>query len=216
MNVRKSSLITAAVLCGLATTAYAQERSTRLQTQRSHAEASTGFCKASDLIGMEVRGTDNQDLGEVQDLFINRRTHEVEYLILDTGVLADLDGEQPIIPWMITDMRAGSDADTYYLSIPLTQERIKAAPTVVLGDVDLTRTPSFVADVDEFYSAELQERRVSRPDFDQNRENATPRSSRDADRSTRERQERNPDARDRDLNNPKPDAKPAPKQPTNP
>jgi hypothetical protein len=163
MNTSRWGMAIAVVLGAVLLTANAQEQADR--TDKSH----RGFFKGSSIIGMEVRGTDNQDLGEVQDILVDRDSSEIQYIILDTGVLADLDGKQPIIPWMLADMKAGAEANTHFLSVPLTQDRIKTAPTIVLTDADLASEPTWVTKVHDFYDAEMKERRVSRPDLDRGR-----------------------------------------------
>jgi len=160
MNTSKWGMPVAVVMGAILLTANAEDRINR--TDKAHG----GFFKGSSIIGMEVRGTDNQDLGEVQDILVDRDSNEIRYIILDTGVLADLDGKQPIIPWKLADMKAGAEADTHFLSVPLSQDRIKTAPTLVMTNADLTTTPTWVTKVDDFYGEELKERRVSRPDLD--------------------------------------------------
>jgi sporulation protein YlmC with PRC-barrel domain len=169
MKLWQSGLLTAMLWGAVAVLASAQQRVDADATTRPAADAA-GYYKASDLIGMEVRGKDNADLGTVQDLFVDRQTNEVEFLILDTGVFADLDGRQPIIPWTIVEHRAGADAGKFFLSIPMTPERIKTAPTVMLSEVTLTGAPEWKTQVSDFYKDDLRERRVSRPELDRTRD----------------------------------------------
>lgn len=195
-------------VCAIAIPVSAQQGVVDADAVGRPAPDSAGYYKASDLIGMDVRGTDNADLGEVQDLFVNHNTNEIEFLILDTGVLADLDGKQPVIPWTIVERRVGSDADTYFLSVPLTEARIKTAPMVNLRDVALTGTPEWRTQVTDFYDAEIRERRVARPDLDRegvrndaNRDDADRNQTNRPRQGQRPRTETSPDTSDR------PDAK---------
>lgn len=198
MNAWKMGLATA-LLAVWAIPAGAQERVVDRDAVVPDGPADGGFYKASDLIGMDVKGNDNEDLGEIQDLFIARGTNEVEYLILDTGVFADLGGKQPILPWSIVTLQPG-DANTFFIHVPLTQQRIRTAPTVMLTDIDLVNNQTWVTQVNEFYATELNDRRVSRPDLDRNRD----RSNRDADQPDANRPEADrPDANRPDADRPR-------------
>jgi sporulation protein YlmC with PRC-barrel domain len=127
-----------------------------------------GFVKASDLIGMKIQGTGNAELGSVEDLVINSRTNEIEYLILDKGVFADLGDKQPVIPWVLVDAHFVGEKDAHFLMVPLTAERIKTAPAVDKGELQLTPTAPWIVQVNRFYAQDLRERNVSRPDLDPN------------------------------------------------
>jgi sporulation protein YlmC with PRC-barrel domain len=197
------ALMGAALVGWLASSAPAQERALERDVDvevrvgaAADEESSGHYFKASDLIGMEVRGENDQDLGEVQDLLIDSSNNEIEFLVLDTGLFADLAGKQPVIPWALADMHVGTetDADTRFLMISITQERIKSAPAINIAEADLMKSAQWRSQVDEFFEADLKERRTARPseldeDADQPRER-TPR----------------PGARDRDPDSTKPDA----------
>lgn len=137
-----------------------------------------GFFKASDLIGMKVQGTGEADLGTVQDLFIDSRTNQVEFLVLDTGILADLGGKQPVIPWVLVEPHIVGATDGQFLMVPLTAARIRTAPTVVTSKVQTARSATWVDQVNRFYADDLKQRKVSRPDIDsktqQDQDSATP------------------------------------------
>lgn len=180
MTALHGGLLTALFLGWLTAAVRAQERdpaprAVDVDVNVTRDAQAAGYFKASDLIGMEVRGTNDEDLGEVQDLLIDQRTHEVQYLILDTGLFADLGGRQPIVPWLLVDTHA-TTAERAYLTVPLTQERMKSAPQIDISKAELTRSAAWINQVDEFYGAELKERRVSRPDLSEpGRPGATPR-----------------------------------------
>lgn len=168
------ALLPAAVLglC-LSNVLPAQERqpTDRVRPGDAAAAADTnadGFVKASDLIGMKIQGTGNAELGSVEDLIINSRTNEIEYLILDKGVFADLGSKQPVIPWVLIDPHFVGEKDAHFLMAPLTAERIKTAPAVDKGELQLTRTAPWIVQVNRFYAEDLRERNVSRPDLDPN------------------------------------------------
>lgn len=222
MRSLQRALMGAALVGLIGGSALAQERAVQRDVEvRVGAEAdaqSTGaFYKASDLIGMEVHGQNNEDIGEVQDLLVDSATNEIEYLVLDTGVFADLDGKQPILPWAVVDVHAAADADEHYILVPLTEERIKTAPALNIAEVDLMRTATWINQVDTFYEADINQRRTARPDLDRDADNADrPRDRRNprpdaTDRNpnrtgTPQRDPARPNATDRDSTTPRPDA----------
>ncbi len=210
MKSLQHALMGAALVGLIGGAAVAQERAIERDVDvdvKVGAEAdvqSTGnFYKASDLIGMEVHGPNNEDIGEVQDLIVDSATNEIQYLVLDTGLFADLDGKQPILPWTIVDVHAAADADEHYILVPLTEERIKTAPALNIAEVDLMRSATWVNQVNTFYEADLNERRTARPDLDRDADNADrPRDRRNPRPDATDRNRDRPGARDRDADRP--------------
>ena len=52
--------------------------------------------------------------------------------------------------------------------VPLTAQRIRTAPTVVISEIQLGRSAPWIVQVNRFYAQDLKERNVSRPDLDPN------------------------------------------------
>jgi sporulation protein YlmC with PRC-barrel domain len=224
MRSLQRALMGAALVGLIAGSAVAQERAVQRDVDvdvrvgaEADAQSAGGFYKASDLIGMEVHGQNNEDIGEVQDLLVDSATNEIEYLVLDTGLFADLDGKQPILPWGVVDVHAAADADEHYILVPLTEERIKTAPALNIAEVDLMRSATWIDQVDTFYEADINQRRTARPDLDRDADNADrPRNRRNprpdaTDRNpnrtgTPERDPARPDTTDRDSTTPQPGA----------
>lgn len=203
MKIRRAGW-TAAVL-GLMTWSVASGQERRIQVEVERGEgASTGqFYKASDLIGMEVRGENDAELGEVQDLLIDSNSQEVEFLILDSGLLAGLGGgEMTVIPYVIAETKTGTEADEHFLSVSLTEERFKTAPKINVSEAELMANAAWVTEVNQFFEAEIQQHRVARPDLRE-------------DQPGRERpnRERNPD-RNRQGRPDQPEQPETPNQPT--
>ncbi len=59
---------------------------------------SAKLCKASKIIGTQVRNLYNEDLGEIEDLAIDTRTGRIRYVVLDTGGRFDTTDEYFAIP----------------------------------------------------------------------------------------------------------------------
>lgn len=124
------------------------------------------FIRASDLIGLRVRGTGDAELGTVQDVFIDPLTFGVQYVVLDTGAGISATGRLPILPWALFQTTAGSSLSQGFLVVPLSLERLQQAPTIATTDPELADSAAWVSDVDAFFADDIRETRVSRPDFD--------------------------------------------------
>lgn len=207
------ALMGAALVGWFAGSAPAQERAAQRDADArvgaaADADSSGHYYKASELIGMEVKGENDQDLGEVQDLLVDSSNNEIEFLVLDTGVFADLNGKQPIIPWALANMHVGADNDQHFLMLPITQERIKTAPAINIAEVELMKSSQWRTQVDTFYEKDLSARRTARPaELDRNNnDNANPPRERNPRPGTRNR---TPESTQPDANKPdatKPDA----------
>jgi sporulation protein YlmC with PRC-barrel domain len=192
---------------------YGQERRNDAEVPAEEATvageaAATGqLYKASDLIGMSVQGENEAELGEVRDLLINSETQEVQFLLLHNGGFAGLGGTTTVIPWIIAETHTGPTADEKYISLALTEERLKSAPQMDVSDVaELTSDATWVTQVNEFFATEIRQHRVARPDLQE-----------DEARPGRQGQQRNPNRprtpRTPDRTQPEQPEQPKPEQP---
>jgi len=112
MNIRTNAL-TIALLAGLATssTAIAQnDRSMKKShTEARHATAHTSsvhadktsprFMTLDDLFGNEVRSTDGDSVGSIDDAIVERGSGRIEYLVLSDGGILGFDAERVAVPF---------------------------------------------------------------------------------------------------------------------
>lgn len=190
-SMRRISLRMMSVLavCAFAVPVSAQQDVVDADAAGRPATDSAGYYKASDMIGMPVHGSENQEIGKVQDLLVDGSTNQIEFLILDTTSVVDLGGQYPIVPWTIVHTHYTDN--TVMINVPVTVERIRTAPMITVADLDLRGTPAWRTEVNQFYSTEIEERRVARPDLDRNRDDANRddagRPNRNADRDQPDR-----------------------------
>ena len=59
----------------------------------------TQFIQASRVIGMEVRSDNQQQLGKIEDLAIDRNTGKVRYAVLSFGGVMGVGGKLLPLPW---------------------------------------------------------------------------------------------------------------------
>lgn len=65
----------------------------------AQARDKSGVLKASDLIGMNVQGTDGKKLGDIKDLVIDPEEGSVEYAVLEFGGFAGIGDKYFAVPW---------------------------------------------------------------------------------------------------------------------
>lgn len=88
------------------------------------AQKSTFNMRASQLIGKEVRNARGENLGKIQDLFVDAGAQRVHYAVLsfDPGILAD----DKLFAFPMTAFRLSRDRGEMVLDVP--QDRLRTAP----------------------------------------------------------------------------------------
>jgi sporulation protein YlmC with PRC-barrel domain len=90
----------------------------------AHARDKSGVLKASDLIGMNVQGTDGKKLGNIKDLVIDSEEGGVEYAVLEFGGFAGIGDKYFAVPWEALQL----DQTTRKLSLDVRKKDLKNAP----------------------------------------------------------------------------------------
>jgi len=120
----------------------------------AHARDKSGVLKASDLIGMNVHGTDGKKLGDIKDLVIDPEEGGVEYAVLEFGGFAGVGDKYFAVPWEALQL----DQTNKKLSLDVHKKDLKNAP-----GFDKNNWPDLSlneVDIYEFYE-------VSQPDRNQ-------------------------------------------------
>jgi sporulation protein YlmC with PRC-barrel domain len=84
----------------------------------------SGVLKASDLIGMNVQGTDGKKLGNIKDLVIDPEEGGVEYAVLEFGGFAGIGDKYFAVPWEALQL----DQTNKKLSLDVHKKDLKNAP----------------------------------------------------------------------------------------
>ena len=90
----------------------------------AHARDKSGVLKASDLIGMNVHGTDGKKLGDIKDLVIDPEEGGVEYAVLEFGGFAGVGDKYFAVPWEALQL----DQTNKKLSLDVHKKDLKNAP----------------------------------------------------------------------------------------
>lgn len=104
-------------------------RSRERDTERT-ATASAGntIHRASEIIGMQVNGESNKELGEVNDVVVDMKNGKVKYLALSYGGVLGVGDKLFAVPFNAFDCRQGEDEDEYFLVVNIAEETLKNAP----------------------------------------------------------------------------------------
>jgi sporulation protein YlmC with PRC-barrel domain len=84
----------------------------------------SGVLKASDLIGMNVQGTDGKKLGNIRDLVIDPEEGGIDYAVLEFGGFAGIGDKYFAVPWEALQL----DQTNKKLSLDVHKKDLKNAP----------------------------------------------------------------------------------------
>lgn len=118
------------------------------RSDRARADREAGFYRASEILGTTVRGSDGQELGQVQDLLIEQRSQQIRYFILGQGEAVDAQGSLTVVPWMAA--RPMFQGDQRFIDVKLEQQRFREAPTFTWQEIQ-SGPAQWSTRVDQFY-----------------------------------------------------------------
>lgn len=120
------------------------------QTSTARADHTTPN-KASEIIGMEVRNTENEKLGKVEDLIVNLGSGHVSYAILSMGGVLGIGDKLVVVP---------TDQFTYAvgekkLTLNTSKEVLKNAPRFEKGKWPDLNDPQWDAEAHNYYKDKI-------------------------------------------------------------
>lgn len=108
---------------------------------------------AQSVKGTSVKGSANDSIGKVDDVFVDFRHGTVAYVVLAEGGMLGLGEKHYPLPW--TQLKVSTDQDEKtVLSSTLTKERLAKAPEYDSKDVKRMGTTPWLRDVYTYYSVE--------------------------------------------------------------
>lgn len=111
------------------------------------------LAKCSDLKGMEIKGLEEEKIGDIEELILDPSAARVTYFVLGTGGFLGLGEKEYALPWSLADVASGED-DEIVISYPVTEELLSRAPEYDKGDWNRMADPVWVREVYVFYSCE--------------------------------------------------------------
>ena len=101
---------------------------------------------ASELIGADVYGTDNDSIGEIEDVIVSP-DNKPSYALISYGGFLGLGEDQAAVP--VAALRISPDQ---YVFVPMTADQLRAAPKLQRGTADWWTNDNFRAQNDEYYA----------------------------------------------------------------
>ena len=92
----------------------------------THTDHDWGVVKAKkEIIGVKVNATTGEDLGEIEEIVLNKQSGQVNYVVLSYGGILGMGDKLLAIPW--NALHYDDDKDTFVLDVD--KEKIKSAPS---------------------------------------------------------------------------------------
>jgi len=107
-----------------------------------------GNFRLSKLIGADVKSTNGEDLGRVDDLIMDSHTGKITFAIVGRGGLLGLGEKRRAVPWQ--QVKINSEKE---VSLNVDREKFASAPTVSSDYADLNDLQT-VATINRFYGIE--------------------------------------------------------------
>lgn len=154
MRTTSTALVASVVVAGLAlaTTSFGADDSIQYRnkdgTVRVHTpDGAYDLAKASDLIGKEVRNTQNDSLGKVSDLIVSLDSGRVPYAVIAHGGALGVGRIKTAVP--LSDLQCSADHKTLMLSA--TKEELKAASKTYPDAWPHGRSDEWTRTIDGYY-----------------------------------------------------------------
>ncbi|HEX6303009.1 MAG TPA: PRC-barrel domain-containing protein [Anaerolineales bacterium] len=111
-----------------------------------------GVVLASDLIGMDILGSEREEIATVEDIIVEPDSGNVQYLVISVSGIEDLEGN-----WILIPLEAfGLDADNQVLVLDVDQQILAGAPAFEDGQLPNTTEANWNADIQTYWQGELQ------------------------------------------------------------
>jgi sporulation protein YlmC with PRC-barrel domain len=104
-------------------------------------------CKASDIIGKQVKNTHDEDLGKVQELIVNMDSGDVPYAIIAHGGALGVGRTKTAV--RLDALKCSSDGKAFILSA--TKDQLRAASKTASGHWTSVASAEWAKSVDGFY-----------------------------------------------------------------
>jgi sporulation protein YlmC with PRC-barrel domain len=119
-------------------------------TPQTHRGASR--FRASQLIDCSVTNTHEEDLGDVQDIVLDRDNHSIAYVVVAFGGFLGMGDKYFAMPWRAIKVARRSAEDDPRISLAIDQEVLKKAPGFDKSKWPEMADASWSRQVDEYYS----------------------------------------------------------------
>jgi sporulation protein YlmC with PRC-barrel domain len=105
--------------------------------------------RLSRFMDAHVKSVTGQDLGDIEDLAVNPRTGQIDYVILGRGGFFGIGENRIPVPW-----QAVISASPNQVTLSVERNKIQKAPAMT-RNYSVLSDPNFVARVDHYYGMEM-------------------------------------------------------------
>lgn len=147
MKTNSVAVVLAVLTCSLWASAQAPNAPANHSTSQALAKGT--LWSANESIGANVVGANGDDLGDVEDIVLDRNKSRIAYVIVSYGGLLGLGDKHFAVPWQAFGQTADRE-----LSLDIAPEKLKNAPGFEKGTLPNTADPLFHEGVYSFYNAE--------------------------------------------------------------
>lgn len=141
-------------------TPAAQEKQEKVSTTAAGQKDSCFVHRSSDVVGLDVRNAQDENLGEIHDLVVNPETGEIEYAVLSFGGFMGMGDKLFALPWGVFQPVHKADGDQKYMLLSIDKERLKTSPGFPKDNWPDMSSPDWAKSIREFYQDDLAARRT--------------------------------------------------------
>lgn len=106
-----------------------------------------GLVRAEQIIGVEVRNTQDEYLGEIDSIVLNPAENQIAYLLMAHGGFIGIGEDWIPVRW--SDLRVTAEGDVFVLDIP--EEALENAPTIDSDAFNTTSEVTWDEEVDQWW-----------------------------------------------------------------
>ena len=117
--------------------------------------SSTGYLPTTKIIGMKVKTTQGEEVGEVKDVVLDRSTGCMAYTVLSTGATGTRVSEHTktvAVPWSVYTVTP----DARVLTVEVDREKIYSAPAFDYARIEEFSSPTYINNVYSYYGVSGQ------------------------------------------------------------
>lgn len=171
--MKRTSLLAAAVaaaFCLSAPVASAQDRALDPQAGNLDPKTQGPNLRVSELMGMNIKNSQGEDVGEVEDIVLNVQTGKVNYAAVSYGGFLGIGDDLFAVPFEAFKVGKVRGDDEYVLVLDVTKEQLEGAKGFDKDNWPNFADQEFARELDMRYNVkrepETRERRVRDRDLD--------------------------------------------------
>jgi sporulation protein YlmC with PRC-barrel domain len=111
-----------------------------------------GVVPASDLIGMDILGSEREEIATGEDIIVEPDSGNVQYLAISVNGIEDLEGDWMLIPLEGFDV----DVENQILVLNVNEQILAGGPGFENGQLPDTTESDWDADIQTYWQGELQ------------------------------------------------------------